>query len=149
MTLPKINRKLLQVLISEKKRLLVLEYSKKCGKKMKLFQLLTIVSKLSTWDVWGRPDFTSESERDSTYQFIAKWLPLQIIFAKRPLLDKRNGLAGKAKRVFILRNDLLILEVVIWSKVFKNGSSKICGRQPLKNLKWCGLLRQTISLQFF
>ena len=37
----------------------------------------------------------------------------------------------------------------IWVKVFKNGPSKICGRQPLKNLKRCGLLRQTISLQDF
>ena len=27
-----------------------------------------------------------------------------------------------------------------WDKVFKNGPSKICGRQPLKNLKWYGLL---------
>ena len=25
-------------------------------------------------------------------------------------------------------------------KLFKNGPSKICGRQPLKNLKWYGLL---------
>ena len=24
----------------------------------------------------------------------------------------------------------------IWVKVFKNGPSKICGRQPLKDLKW-------------
>ena len=24
---------------------------------------------------------------------------------------------------------------LIWDKVFKNGSSKICGRQPLKNGK--------------
>ena len=29
----------------------------------------------------------------------------------------------------------------IWFKVFKNGPSKICGRQPLKNLKGDGLLR--------
>ena len=28
-----------------------------------------------------------------------------------------------------------------WNKVFKNGSSKICGRQPLKNLKVYGLLK--------
>ena len=33
--------------------------------------------------------------------------------------------------------------------VFKNGPSKICGRQPLKNLKWYGLSKQTISLQIF
>ena len=26
-----------------------------------------------------------------------------------------------------------------WDKVFKNGPSKICGRQPLKNLKEYGL----------
>ena len=26
----------------------------------------------------------------------------------------------------------------IWSKVFKNQPSKICGRHPLKNLKWYG-----------
>ena len=35
----------------------------------------------------------------------------------------------------------------IWVKVFKNRPSKICGREPLKNLNWCGLLRQSISLQ--
>ena len=25
--------------------------------------------------------------------------------------------------------------ILIWGKVFTNGPSKICGRQPLKNLK--------------
>ena len=28
---------------------------------------------------------------------------------------------------------------LIWSKIFKNWPSKVCGRQPLKNLKWYGL----------
>ena len=41
------------------------------------------------------------------------------------------------------------LQNVIWDKVFKNGPSKICGRQPLKNLKRHGLLKQTKSLQIF
>ena len=36
-----------------------------------------------------------------------------------------------------------------WDKVFKNGPSKICGRQPLKSLKEYGLLKQTISPQIF
>ena len=36
-----------------------------------------------------------------------------------------------------------------WDNVFKNGPSKTCARQPLKNLKGYGLLKQTISLQFF
>ena len=34
-------------------------------------------------------------------------------------------------------------------KVFNNGPRKICGRQFLKNLKWYGLLRGTISVQIF
>ena len=37
----------------------------------------------------------------------------------------------------------------IWVTVFKNGPSKICGRQPLKHFKWYGLPKQTISLQIF
>ena len=36
-----------------------------------------------------------------------------------------------------------------WDKAFKNGPSKICGRQPLKNLKSYGLLKQAISIQIF
>ena len=32
----------------------------------------------------------------------------------------------------------------IWDKVFKIGLSKFCGRQPLKNLKGCGLLKQNL-----
>ena len=35
------------------------------------------------------------------------------------------------------------------NKAFKNGQSKICGRQPLKNLKGYGLLKQTLPLQVF
>ena len=36
-----------------------------------------------------------------------------------------------------------------WDKVFKNGPSEICGRQPLKNFKGYSLLKQTITLQIF
>ena len=35
-------------------------------------------------------------------------------------------------------NGLMIYFINIWVKVFKNGPSKIFGRQPLKNLKWYG-----------
>ena len=34
----------------------------------------------------------------------------------------------------------------IWEKVFKNGPSEICGRQPLKNLKWYGLLKSILCI---
>ena len=37
----------------------------------------------------------------------------------------------------------------IWDKVFKNGPSEICGRQPLKNLKWYGLLKHGFFLISF
>ena len=46
---------------------------------------------------------------------------------------------------FILRSVLRYTDtfprfrVSKWDKVFKNGPSKICGRQPLKNLKVYGL----------
>ena len=30
--------------------------------------------------------------------------------------------------------------VLIWDKLFKSGPNKICGRQPLENLKGYGLL---------
>ena len=36
-----------------------------------------------------------------------------------------------------------------WDKVFKNGRSKTCEREPLKNLKGYVLLKQTTSLQTF
>ena len=32
-------------------------------------------------------------------------------------------------------------ENVKWDKLFKNGPSKSCGRQPFKNLKGYGLLK--------
>ena len=34
-----------------------------------------------------------------------------------------------------------------WDRVFKSGPSTICRRQPLKNMKVYGLLKQTVSLQ--
>ena len=36
---------------------------------------------------------------------------------------------------------------IIWNKVFKSGLSKFCGRQPLKNFKGYGLLKQTTFFQ--
>ena len=55
---------------------------------------------------------------------------------------------------FLQTNNLPFMKPIIftrdkWDKVFKNGPSKICGRQPLKKLKGYGLLKQTISLQIF
>ena len=43
-------------------------------------------------------------------------------------------------------NSILKIKHNKWDKAFKNGPNKICGRQPLKNLKWYG---QAKSLQIF
>ena len=59
--------------------------------------------------------------------------------------------AVKFSQFFFLQLILYVWSLVriIWDKLFKIGSSNICGRQPLKNLKGYGLLKQTISLQIF
>ena len=36
-----------------------------------------------------------------------------------------------------------------WVKAFKNGPSKICGRQPLKNLKWLVCLGKSYHFKLF
>ena len=36
-----------------------------------------------------------------------------------------------------------------WDKVLKNVPSKICGKQPLKNLMGYGLLKGAMSLEIF
>ena len=48
----------------------------------------------------------------------------------------------------IIQNDV---NHVIWHKVFKSGTSKICGRQPLKHLKGYGLLKHFTwsTLEYF
>ena len=38
---------------------------------------------------------------------------------------------------------------IIWDKVFKNGPSKICGRQPLKNLKRYGVRKADYTPSHF
>ena len=43
-------------------------------------------------------------------------------------------------------NAITVIGIRQMEKVFKNGLSEICGRQPLKNLKEYGLLKQTITL---
>ena len=53
-------------------------------------------------------------------------------------------------RTLFLKLALIAFEIYgfIWDKVFKNGPSKNCERKPLKNLKWYGLLKQTITSNF-
>ena len=48
-----------------------------------------------------------------------------------------------------LKKRALLIKTNKWDKVFKNETSKICGRRPLKNLKGYGLLKQTLPFKFF
>ena len=52
-----------------------------------------------------------------------------------------------ASTIFTTAQQIIGQCINIWANVFKNGPSKICGRQRLKNLKWHGLPKQTISHQ--
>ena len=40
----------------------------------------------------------------------------------------------------------LVEQCNIWDKVFKSRLSKFCGRQPLKNFKGYGLLKQSLEI---
>ena len=79
---------------------------------------------------------------------------------KKYLIKSKYELSGSATSVFvknIIFNNRFSMTATkiwlqlfsrlsfIWVKVFKNGPSKICGRQPLKNLKWYGMLRHITS----
>ena len=70
-------------------------------------------------------DFEQVVSWKSTYPLICKNI-YDLSFSKR---------AAQCWKVDLDRK----IQVAWWVKVFKNGPSKICGRQPLKKLKWYGL----------
>ena len=54
-----------------------------------------------------------------------------------------NDVTIKNTSLFLFHLESLITiecyaRCIIWDKVFKNGLSKVCGRQPLKNFRWFG-----------
>ena len=54
---------------------------------------------------------------------------------------KRSPTILRIKKISNVKEKLIFphgknsLQMIKWDKVFKNGPSKICGRQPLKSLK--------------
>ena len=80
---------------------------------------------------------------------VLKGLKGSLIHFNRPTISKKKKaiwvIITFEVKVIILKRRLLD----IWDKVFKNGPSKIYGRQPLKNLNGYGLLKQAMSLQIF
>ena len=61
------------------------------------------------------------------------------------LISVRNYRNCRTYRLIYSHEQFSHTQSYIWLKAFKNGPSKICGRQPLKDLK----RKQTISLQIF
>ena len=75
--------------------------------------------------------------------FDLSWTIFSLVSYKVPQPTKFLRGTMKRERSKILRSFLcFFLLKNIWDKVFKNGPIKICGRQPLKNLKENGLLKQ-------
>ena len=80
---------------------------------------------------------------------------VKVVLKLSLVLDKKNPVQRnhtfEQREVLLSKIDLLTLLMVKisntrtynkWDKVFKSGRSKFCGRQPLKNLKGYGLLKQ-------
>ena len=73
---------------------------------------------------------------------------MQLIFEIiRPPVNSNNNMA--ILNIHISKLFYHVVSIQIWDKVFKDRPSEICGRDSLKDLKWYGLLKQTISLQIF
>ena len=64
------------------------------------------------------------------------WLWTNAIMIKPFSAETGNVLYSK----FSFEIENLFLACIMWVKSFQNGLSKICERQPLKNLKWYGLV---------
>ena len=75
------------------------------------------------------------------------WAQNQHVFIFSLILFSR--FVWNSIRWYVLRNGWewqVFKEILyyIWDKIFKNGPSKICGRQPLKSLKGYGVLPQIL-----
>ena len=64
------------------------------------------------------------------------WLWTNAIMVKPFSAETGNVLYSN----FSFEIENLFLACIMWVKVFQNRLSKICERQPLKNLKWYGLV---------
>ena len=88
----------------------------------------------------------SRTSRIEPFTKIVKGQKPLTIFAKSSFVDVRmgseyasGGINEPARHLHFDKIELTDVNIIS-DKVFKNGPSKICGRQPLKNLKGYGLL---------
>ena len=70
-------------------------------------------------------------------------------FYHRCLIESQINIWIHLKCCYDYKFFLPTLPLHKWNNVFKNGPNKICERESLKNLKWYGLFKQTISTRIF
>ena len=110
-----------------------------------------------SWYDWCTvPEIQSVTDRWSTVTEIWSvmdwsWQMWVIFCPFTPLKTQKIRILKKRRKLLRISSFYTCVPkiMIIWIKVFKNGPSKICRRQHLKNMKWYGLLRQAISLQIF
>ena len=89
-----------------------------------------------------RLPLSSIPRRKFTYPLFGLPLPKISNFLPLPLINKpKHHCCSLPKKTHSL--------ILFGTNYSKNGPSENCGREPLKNLKWYGLFKQTISLQIF
>ena len=95
-----------------------------------------------------KPEIIFKFTKHYTTLYITHYTTLTLHFSQNPKFDSTQHAEkeGYCENWNFIFNHLLR---TIWEKVFKNGPSKICGRQSLKNLKCYGLSKQFFkSLSF-
>ena len=70
-------------------------------------------------------------------------------FYQRCLIESQINIWIHLKCCYDYKFFLPTLPLHKWNNVFKSGPNKICERESLKNLKWYGLFKQTISIRIF
>ena len=99
-------------------------------------------------------------EKENSFTAITKEIGGILRYTGRILSSDQVAIIGTLTNTMQISTDLSVSTFSVflfltsiqdfnWDKAFKDGPSKICGRQPLKNLEGYGLLRKIISHQTF
>ena len=70
-------------------------------------------------------------------------------FVYVPIEWSRSTCTEYCEKILFPPNTHSYIRLYIWNKVFKNRPSEICGRLPLKNLTWYGLLNSNFLMAVF
>ena len=92
--------------------------------------------------------------RSLDFQLIFMYPSYTLLLHKETSIDARVLKTSKLpifiesfKNFIFSKND--VVQHNIWDKIFKNGPSKVCGRQPLKNLKCSSDFLKAVFHKFY